>query len=252
MFLHRAFCVAMLHTVKAIVFRVTKYNESSLVVKVYTNLFGIRTYMVRGIRRRKGGVSMALFQPLSLLEMQVYERHNKDIQYIKEVKPAYHYTSIPLQIEKSSLLVFLNEVVYKSVKEEVGNETLFRFLYDSFVDLDTTEAPSAHFHIRFMLQLSQYLGFFPDNNYTDTCPFFDMAEGVFVNMLPPEKQTIVPPLSLLFSELINAVSVGKPFPSMAKPQRQTLLHKCIAFYSFHVPQFRDIKSLEVLETVMGA
>ncbi len=242
----------MLYTVKAIVLRVTKYSESSLVVKAYTNLFGLRTYMVRGVKRRsKSGVSAALFQPLSLLDMQVYEKNNRDIQHVKEVKLAYHYTSIPFKIEKSSLLVFLNEVMYKSVKEEVANESLFHFLYNSCVELDTTTASVALFHIRFMLELSRYLGFFPDNNYhSHHRPFFDMLEGVFVPLPPPEKYTIAPPVSVVFSELLMATATDKPLPNVAKPQRQELLQKCIAFYSCHVPQFKDIKSLEVLQAVM--
>lgn len=240
----------MLHKTQAIVVRSTKYDDSALVVQAYTLLFGMRTYMVRGIRRRKGrGMPAALFQPLSLLDMLVYEKPNRGMQHIKEVKPAHHYVSLPYVMEKSSLLVFINELVYKCIKEESDNPTLFAFLYDSLVYLDSADQGLALFHIRFMLQFSRYLGFYPANNYhPQQRPYFDMAEGQFVQRLPGVQQQIEPPLSALFSQLIAAPDYEHAMV-VPKVQRLALLRKCISYYACHVPHFNEMQSLEVLLSI---
>lgn len=239
----------MLHSLRAIVLRATKYRDTSLVVKVYTNLFGVRTYMVKGVRKPgKGGLSVAMFQPMGILDMQVYERPNRDIQHIKEVRAAYHYTSIPFTVEKSGLAIFINELLNKSIKEESANEFLFNFLYESLCYLDDSRDSLALFHLRFMLRLSRFLGFYPDNNFhPQKRPYFNMIEGVFELKLPIEKYAIEPPLSVYFSQLL----AGNEEISITKQHRQALLQKCIDFYSCQLPQFGEMKSVEVLREVFA-
>jgi DNA repair protein RecO (recombination protein O) len=169
----------MLHKTRGIVLHTVKYSETSLIVKVYTEAFGIQSYMVKGARNPKSKLRPILFQPLTLLELVAYHKERNTLQSIKEIRLAHPYQSMPFDIRKSSIALFLNEVVYRSVGEEESNPALFEFLWSSFLLLDAVEEPFMHFHLLFTIKLTKYLGFHPRNTRTDEHCFFNLSEGTF-------------------------------------------------------------------------
>src|SRR5688572_33382273 len=126
----------MLHKTRGVVFRFTKYGETSIIVTLFTELFGLQSYIVNGVRSKSGKNKIALFQPLTLLELIVYHREHANINRIKEIKCLHPYQSIPFDIKKSSLMMFINEVINKAVKEESHASDLCNFLIQSFITLD--------------------------------------------------------------------------------------------------------------------
>jgi len=150
----------MLHKTKGIVFRFTKYGETSIIVSIFTELFGLQSYIVNGVRTKSAKNKIALFQPLTLLDLVVYHRENADILRIKEVKCFYAYQTIHTDIRKSAIAMFLNEFVNKAVKDQSHAGEISEFLISSLISLDKVDSPE-NFHLIFLLKLSRYLGFGP-------------------------------------------------------------------------------------------
>src|SRR5688500_475173 len=148
----------MLHKTRGIVFRFTKYGESSIIATIFTEIFGIQSYIVNGVRSKAGKNKIALYQPLTLLDLVVYHRANANINRIKEVKCLYPFQSIHTNIRKSGVAMFIIEVINKTVKEESHAHQLCDFFIRSFITLDQMEN-SENFHLIFLLKLSRLLGF---------------------------------------------------------------------------------------------
>ena len=240
----------MLEKTKAIVVKVTKYSESSIILKAFTEEFGMRTYMVRGVRKRKSKTPMSLFQPLSLLEMVVYEKENRDIQNVKEIKAHKLFSNIPYEIKKSSMAVFLNEVIAKSIGEEEKNQNIFDFIYQSILFLDEAETSYENFHLWFMTQFTRFLGFKSLSNFhNENQKVFDLQEGKYTNIILPDSISILPPLSQFFFQIQTDEQFGSGV-LLNRKSRIELLIKLQQYYQFHLPGFDDLKSLSVLIEVM--
>lgn len=206
--------------------------------------------MVRGVRKKKSRTPMNLFQPLSILEMEVYEKTSRDIQQIKEIKAAHIYSSIPYEMNKSSMVIFLNEVIYKAIGEEECNENMFQFIEQSLIYLDESEAKYQNFHLWFMAHFTRFLGFEASDNYSSQQSIFDMQEGRYTSLNLPEIISIHPPLSPVFHSLRRDHLFGESL-RINREQRKILLEKLQQYYQFHLPSFRELKSLEILSQVMS-
>jgi DNA repair protein RecO (recombination protein O) len=241
----------MLHHTRGIVFHQVRYSETSLIVKIYTELFGLQSYMIRGIRSKKSQIRPAQLQHLSIVDMVVYHKEKKDIQHIKELKIALPFKSIPFDIRKSSVVIFLNEVLYNVIREQEANPALFNFLYNALQVLDLKEKGLSGFHLQFLVQLTRHLGFFPRNNYSDEAPAFDLQEGIFT------KQSLHPllymdePLSKYFSILATLSFDDTESFSIPADQRNKLLEYLLRYYSIHIPGVKPIKSHIILQTVLN-
>jgi DNA repair protein RecO (recombination protein O) len=240
----------MLHKTRGIVFRVTEYSETSLVASVYTELFGLRSYLLSGAKRKKSKTSPALFQPLSLLDLVVYEKTTRGLQRISEVKSACPYTEIPSDPVKTSLLFFLNEALAKSVREEEANPSLFEYIFSALVMLDTTRESCANFHLVFLLGLSRHLGFFPQTGYSASSPFFDLKEGIYISRLPAHPHVLQEPQSGLFFSMANTVLADSHLVKISSGQRRELLDALLEYYALHLSGFTPPRSHRVLEEVL--
>ena len=164
----------MLKTSKAIVLKAVKYAEADLIVSCYTEL-GLKSYFIKRIFKvKKGPLSPAFFAPLNQLEITANYKANKSLHFIKEVKLSYPYSSIFNNIIKQSIVIFLSEVLSATLKEEEENNQLFSFIETALIWLDTHNE-IANFHLLFLLNLTKYLGFYPQNNID--LPYFDLEQG---------------------------------------------------------------------------
>src|ERR1700682_5759184 len=120
----------MLHKTRGIVLHTTDYAESSLIVKIYTELYGMQSYLINSVRRPKAKINSNLFQPLTLVELVVYHKHTGNLQRLKEISSNPQLVSIPYFTVKTSVAMFLNEVIYYSIREEEANSDMFRFLFN--------------------------------------------------------------------------------------------------------------------------
>ena len=221
----------MLHKTRGIVFRFTKYGESSIIVNIFTEMLGLQSYIVNGVRSRSSKNRIALFQPLTLLELVVYHRENANINRIKEVKCLYPYQTIHLDIKKSGVALFLNEIINKSIKEESHAEELCGFMIRSFVTLDQLETQVENFHLRFMLKLSRLLGFGAYN-------INEVLGARMVDNVTGELLT-----GLIESDYTDPLTI-------TNGQRREILDVILRFYGDHIA-LGEIRSVQVLRDVIG-
>jgi DNA repair protein RecO (recombination protein O) len=236
---------------RGIVFRQTKYSDTSLVVKILTEEAGLGSYIIKGARGPKAKIKASLFQHLNLLDLEVSHNEKSDLQHIREVRVAHPYQDIPVDIRKSSILLFLNELLYKSIQEEAVNAALFQFIYSHLVLLDETTESLANFHLFFAVHLTRYLGFFPQGDYKDEHTVFDMEEGQFAGIEPlPAENFITGQACLWLSQIIKIQS--EKFYTLQIParERQGLLEKVLRYYQLHLPLTGEFKSHTVLHEVL--
>lgn len=237
----------MLVKTKAIVLSALKYQEKSLIVKCFTESDGLKSYFVpSAFSAKKSNQKIAYFQPLSLLEVEANHKNKGTLEHFKEVRLSTPYQTINVDVVKSTIVIFLSEVLHHSIREEEKNQELFTFLETALIWLDTHEE-IANFHLILLLEITKFLGFYPDVTDIDL-PFFELNEGVFsqFNALSclSEHETI------LFKKLI-----GLRFDSQQKifagTERQILLKILLNYYSIHLDGFKKPKSLEVLKEVFS-
>ena len=233
----------MLIKTRAIVLHHVKYGESSLMVTLYTEKHGRMTCMVSGIRSKKTHLSLTFFQPLTLLETEIYYKSNREVHRLKELSCPFHYTSIPFSITKSTISLFLAEVLWLTLREEEANEGLFDFLFHAFQLLDSKEEGVANFHLLFLIQYSRYLGIFPSDleSASDIASFTDLKS--FRN-LPGETGRIF--MQMLGTSLAEAEKI-----SLNKPGRVILLDALIKYYEQHLDGMGRIKSVAVLKEIFS-
>jgi DNA repair protein RecO (recombination protein O) len=220
----------MLHKTGGIVFKVFKYRETSVIAKIFTSAFGMQSYIINGVRSSgKGKGKMALLQPLTLLDMVVYHRENTDIQRISEWRCVEAYHSIPLDMRKTAITMFLSEVLYKCVKEEGESEELFSFLQQSMKILDAMEQGYENFHLQFLVKLSRLLGF-----------GLDSSPGFLFSFQEEEIPLVRHLLDKSYSDYLR----------ISGTLRRTILDHILDFYRQHVDGLREIRSVEVLREIM--
>ena len=232
---------------KAIVISALKYQEKSLIVKCFTLSHGLKSYFVRdAFSGRKTSQKMAYFQPMSILEIEATHKNKGTLEHFKEIKIAAPFQSIHSDIFKSTIVLFLSEILHHSIHEEEKNETLFTFLETALHWLDNHDEIT-NFHLILMLEMTKYLGFYPDTSDSDM-PFFEINEGIFTpfagaNALSEHE-------TQLFKKLLTLKldSNQKVFHVI---ERQLLLKILIDYYAYHLDGFERPKSLEVLKEVFA-
>jgi len=170
----------MLLKTKGIIFRTVKYSETSIIADIYTEEKGLRSYIISGVRSRNARIKASVLQVMTLIDMVAYHREDKTLTRIKEIKVAHVFQSIPFDIVKGAVGLFMIELARKTIKESEENKPLFNFLYGSFQELDTSTFPVSNFHIGFMVELTAFLGFLPGGQYSKETRCFDLSEGVFI------------------------------------------------------------------------
>jgi len=241
----------MLHKTIGIVLHSQKYSDTSLIVKIFTKHFGLQSYIINGVRNKKSKTKATLFQPLSLVDMEVSHSGKAGLQRLNELNSHIPFSSILTSITKSSIVLFLNEILYKSINEAHADDDLFEFIKNSLLILDLKTESCSNFHIYFMIHLSKFLGFFPHGKFIDHTSFFDLQEGCFINQMPKHVHYMDTEECKLLFLFINEGYETIQTIKLVKAQRTQLLKSLLVFYRLHITGFGEIKSLEILEEVIG-
>jgi len=241
----------MLYKTRGIVLHSIKYSETSLIVKVYTETFGLQSYLLKGARSSKSKTRPVLFQPLTLLDLVVYHKEKSTLHSIKEVKLAVHFYSITSDIRKSSIVLFLAELIYKSIREEEPNSALFEFLWHSLLLLDTIEEPFSSFHLLFAIKLCRYLGFQPQQNRSEYNRFFHLREGLFQPVFNSPDDSLDETQSSWLFRLMKTDLDQLSLLNIPAKIRNPLLEKILLYYQVHLPGRIEFRSQEVLHTVFA-
>jgi DNA repair protein RecO (recombination protein O) len=241
----------MLQSTRGIVFHQVKYSETSIIVKIYTEKYGLQSFIVRGARKKNAPIKASQLQHLALVELEIYRKETKDLQHIKELKVIFPFQSIPMDIRKSTILVFMNEVLYKVIREEEPNPELFEYISNAIQILELKEDHFSSIHFLFLIQLTKFLGFFPKNNYSATNTNFDLQEGEFNNAVGPDTIIAVEPYSRYISTLCNAAFDRIEDIRIHPSHKNKLLETILNFYRLHLPGITEFKSHAVLKSVFS-
>ncbi|HEV2483328.1 MAG TPA: DNA repair protein RecO [Puia sp.] len=246
-----------LHKTKGIVLRAVKYGETSLVVTIYTEIFGVQSYLVNGVRSssKKGPGKAGLFQPAAILDLVVYHNELKNLQRIREFKWAVLYQHIFFDVIRNSAAVFMVELLQKCLRQPESNPELYYFIEDAFLHLDTGQSRVlANFPLFFILHLAVFFGFRIHDDYSAKNCFLDLKEGQFVTEHPehPEHPYFLEGNYSYLTAQFLRVQQPQELTELALNQetRRILLQAYLSFYALHVPDFGEMRTLAVLQTVL--
>ena len=243
----------MLQKTKGIVLHTLKYNDTSIIVDMYTELFGRASFLVTVPRSRKAAVKSVLFQPLSFIEFEADYRPNATLYRVKEAKSFYPFSSIPYDPYKSSIVLFLAEFLYRAVREEAENRPLFAYLQHSIIWLDECRDNFANFHLVFLMRLSRFLGLYPNLEDYQKGDYFDMLNACFTPLRPQLHSSYILPEEA--SRLIMLMRMNYETMhlfAMNRAERTRCLTIMNEYYRLHLPDFPVLKSLEVLKELFDA
>ncbi len=237
----------MLIKTRAIVISTLKFQEKSLIVKCFTFSNGLKSYFVRdAFSSRKSNQKIAYFQPLTILEIEAVHKNKGTLENFKEIKIAQPFYSIHSNIFKSTIVMFVSEILHNSIHEEEKNENLFTYLETALNWLDN-HSEIANFHLILMLKMTKYLGFYPDIDDFDQ-KFFDINEGRF--SVFQSSSSLSEHETSLFKKLIE-LKLDNNQKTFHVIERQILLKILIDYYLNHLDGFKNPKSIDVLKEVFS-
>jgi DNA repair protein RecO (recombination protein O) len=242
----------MLLKTRGIVFRTVKYGDSSVISDIFTEEKGLHTFIAGGVRSARARMPYNLFQPMTAVDLVCYFRDDADaMNRLKELRAAEVWSRIPFDIRHGAVALFMAEICRKTIQESEENRDLFDFLLDTLQWLDTSPHPIANLHLHFLLQLSNFLGFQPQEVPEDARElFFDLKEGNFSPVPPIHPHYLEPEQTLQMLDLLQLPLQQCHEVALNRAQRKALLQHLLQFYQYHVPGFTDINTPDILEMVM--
>lgn len=226
-----------------------KYRDTDLIVKCYTKSQGSISFMVKGVLKSKRGKFRAsMFQTLSLIDIEMQYRNKNHLEYFKEVRIQYPLNNLQSDVYKSSIAMFLAEVLKSVIFEEEQNENLFDFIQRNIIHLDQS-VNIANFHLSFLIKLSSFIGFSPHLPENENDLFFNLQEGYFEQA--ESTYTMSAENSDILKQFIKTDLQQSHTIKLKKAQRLAILKLLISYYELHVESFKKPKSLDVIESVFS-
>lgn len=231
-----------------IVFRSVKYSETSLILDIFTREKGMRSFIVSGVRSAKSRNKASLYQHLNILDLVAYDKDNK-LARIKECKMDHYYQKLSYDVVRSSIGLFLLEVCKNVIREKEENIELFDFIHERLKLLDSAESQNfGLFPIKFLLELSQFIGFMPYNNFDTGTPYFDLYNGRFIPEMT-EKYVSNREVSGSIAMIDNTSMDELVHLKINRDLRNHIIDDLIIYYRLHIDQFKELKTLGVLRTI---
>lgn len=240
----------MIQSTNGIVLSYTAFSETSVIARIYTLQQGMQSYMIQGIRKPRARFSMNLLQPLTLVEFIAHNKESRQVQRITEIKHDIIFRSIPYDIVKTSIVFFLAEVISKCNAEEESNEPLFNFIRSSLIQFDASDKPCVEFHFWFLIQLTKYLGFFPEAQKNKTYEYFDLREGIFRADIPPYIEFVSGSNALFIDQLARCSFEDHLQLNRPAAERQEFIDVILLYFKLHALHGGKINSLSVLQEVL--
>jgi len=244
-----------LHNTKGIVLKTVKFGESGIITTVYTELFGVQAYIVKGVRQssKKSTGKGTYFQASAILDLTVYHNDQKNLQFIKEYNWAFPYQTILFDVIKNCVAMYIVEVIHHALKQPEANPELFYFVEETLLQLDKGSlTETANLPLYFMLRLGTELGFQIQGTYSISTPYLDLAEGFFVEQQPQHIHYITSELAEYTSKF-NSITFYSDLSNIKlnRTIRRKLLEIYVLFLSLHITDFGILKTLPVLEEILG-
>ena len=239
----------MLISSPAIILSKVRYQDNDLIVKCLTRDLGVVSYMIKNISMsKKSKNKFAFFQLLNILDLETNYNPNRSIQYIKDLKIKYNFTSLHTNIYKSSVVMFLSEILSNIIHIETKDMELFDFIEKSLIWYDKSE-DSSTFYLIFLMKITYYLGFYPDCTNMN-CNYFNLEEGLFESS--KNSQYVIEGSSLvLFKTILGIKFDTSKLPFIDKTNKKNILKNILIYFKLHVDGFKDPKSLKVLNKIFA-
>ena len=231
---------------KAIVISKIKYNDNDLIVKCYTAALGVKSYLIKNaLKSKKGKLKPAYFQLLTLLEIEAEHKDNRSLHFFKEVRLHKPYESLHTNVFKSTVLLFLSEILSMILNEEEANLPLFKYLETTLLWFDAVEKTGT-FHQQFLMGLTKFLGINPDVT-NNSLAYFNLENGNFQHhngahcVTGPKLELLKPFLGTKFDTTLSQ--------ELNSTQKHELLNMILDYFKLHLHAFKHPKSLTVLNQV---
>lgn len=234
---------------KAIVLSSIPYSESSIICKLYTEEFGLKSYIVRSAKKKNSPTPTSHFQSLNIIEFEAYNSVKSKLETIRTSSLILENLNLNFSIVKNALTFFVAEIIHLSLKEANPNKELFDYLFNQIHLLkNSKDEDLAEFHLHFMIEFADHLGLAPMNNYSEYEVFFDPIAGKFTNKADAQnfnKQT-----SFTLHRFISQKEITNEKICKNKIERNIILEALIIFYSIHITNHSQIKSHKILTTIL--
>ena len=241
----------MLHKTRAIVLYNVNYSDRYTIAHVLTEAFGPVSYLTAKTKGKTTRVPKSLFHPLSIVELEVDHQNLREIQRLKEARAYIPLLSILNNPVKSTIAIFLAELIGKMAADAQPDQRLFDFILESIRILEVLEKDCANFHLVFMIGLSRFLGFYPDSSGYRPGMYFDLRSGVFVPCKPVHPHFLNPDESQVFFNLLRMNYENMALFTFSRHERKNIIHRILEYYRIHLSRLPEIKSLEILHEVFG-
>ena len=239
----------MLTKTTAIVLHNIKYGDSKMIVDMFTRAHGRTSFVVTIPKSAKSKIRKQLFQPLAMLSLEYDFRPKVQLQKIKEATILHPYSSLPFDMDKLTVGMFISEFLYHSLYGEESNKPMFDYISDSLQWFDSSPSPASNFHLVFMMRLSRFLGFYPNlDDYVQGC-VFDLRNGSFSSVAPLHSDYLSSAEASLMSLMMRMNYPTMHLFKFTRAQRNRLLDVIVQYYRLHIPGFPDMKSLDVLRNI---
>ena len=231
----------MIESTKGICLHYSKYSENSVIAKIFTENFGLQSYVMKGVRNKKSKNKLNILQSLNIVQLEETNNKKREIQYVKEISLIGNINNINSDMNKRFISLFISEILMKVIEESEKENPIFSFILETIYKIEESENLSKNFSLLFLIQLSGYLGFYPSKDNTDK-KIFDLESGCFTN------QSVYFNISgdnkEYFKYLLTNKEVSIPYKN-----RKELLKSLQKYYSLHHYNIENLKSYEVIESL---
>ncbi len=239
----------MLCKTQGIVLQNIKYADKKVISKIYTRELGVVSVNAFVGSASKNKISPSLIQPLSQIEIEISFKENTELHSLKDVKVFYQYQSIHSDFYKICIAQFMNEILLKCLKEQTKNTELFDFIASLLQWLDKSPSGFNNTHVYFLFTFCKYLGFYPLNNYSQQCQYFDLMEGKFQEHKLEFPLGLDQHQSFVFKQFFDYDLSSELV--ITKANRDMLIEILMLYYKYHFPGFKDLKSYYVLKETLN-
>jgi DNA repair protein RecO (recombination protein O) len=245
----------MIAKTKGIVLRSIKYGETSLVVTMFTELFGLQSYLVNGVRTtsKKGSSKASLFQPAAILDLVAYHNEFSNLHRLREYKWDFLYQHILSDVRKNAVAVFMIELLSKCLKQPESNPALFYFAEDALHHLDVAnDAVTGNYPLFFALHLAVFFGFRINHEFSEEKQYLDLQEGLFVEAQPVHQYYLADREAAAVSHILKIMQPQElEQVYLNQDMRRRIMYALEQFYALHIPEFGTLKTLPVLREIMS-
>jgi DNA repair protein RecO (recombination protein O) len=238
----------MLVKTEAILLHHVRYSDNALIAQFYSREYGRLSVMVKGISSKKRGYNFSYFQPLNIFNVELYRYEKREISNLKELSLSFIPKNIPGDIYRSSVALFISELLYSIIREEDVNRRLYGFIESSVITLDEMTSGISNFHLWFLVAFTAYTGIGPTSTALNEC-YFDMASGQFTQSAPAHTDYLEPPHAAILNRLLQMPAARLEELLLSGEERAELLDSILKYYRLHLPGIRQMRSLQVLKEI---